>query len=127
MRVVKSGRTSGINYGTITDVNATVKVEGWGDCIFKNQIIIEPAIIFPGDSGSWVGEVDSWRTVGVAHASSEVVSVANRAKVVERLLDIEIIPPTRPIPIWMVAGMVGSMFYTGLSLSKHEEVAGVAD
>jgi len=126
MKVVKSGRTSGITYGTITDVNATIKVHGWGVCTFRNQIVVEPAFISPGDSGSWVGEADSWRTVGVAFAGSQTVSIVNKAKVVERMLDIEIIPPTRPIPAWVAIGMIGSLFYAGLSLSKREEVGGIA-
>ena len=125
MKVVKSGRTSGVTYGTITDVSATIRVDGWGVCIFKNQIAVEPAILSPGDSGSWVGEVDSWRTVGVGFAGSQRISFVNPALTVERLLDIRIIPPVRPIPAWAAVGVIGSVFLAASAL-KYEEVGGVA-
>jgi len=126
MKVVKSGRTSGLTYGTITDVNAAVKVEGWGSCIFKNQIVIEPAIISPGDSGSWIGGVDSWRTVGVAFAGSQRLSIANIALIVERKLNIEIIPPTPYLPLSAVAGGVTTLALIGAGLTyKREKEVGV--
>ena len=99
MKVLKSGRTSGINYGTITDVNATmgVKVNEEEIFVFRNQIVVEPRLLFPGDSGSWVGEVDTFNTVGLGFAGSDTLAVANRALTVEELLDIEIIPPVPPV------------------------------
>lgn len=123
MKVVKSGRTSGVTYGTIFDVNATLKVsggEGWGECLFKNQIVITPAILSPGDSGSWVGEVDTFNTVGLGFAGSETLAVANPALTVEELLGIEIIPPyptIKPITmlgIWLgIAGVGMQVAYGG--------------
>ena len=100
MKVLKSGRTSGITYGTILDVNATLLIdggEGWGSCLFKNQVVITPAILSPGDSGSWVGEIDTFNTIGLGFAGSDTLAVANRALTVEELLGIEIIPPVPPV------------------------------
>ena len=111
MKVLKSGRTSGVTYGTILDVNATLKIdggEGWGECTFKNQIVISPAILSPGDSGSWIGEVDTFNTVGLGFAGSDTLSVANPALTVEELLGVEIIPPTPPVKLsYMGLGWAG--------------------
>lgn len=96
--VLKSGRTSGVTFGKTLDVNATVKVsggEGWGDCLFTDQIVVSPSIMQGGDSGSWTGEVDTFRTVGLGFAGSETgeVSIHCKAKHVEDTLGVEIIPP----------------------------------
>jgi hypothetical protein len=111
MKVLKSGRTSGVTYGTILDVNATLMIdggEGWGSCLFKNQIVISPAILSPGDSGSWIGEVDTFNTVGLGFAGSDTLSVANPALTVEELLGVEIIPPTSPVRLsYMGLGLAG--------------------
>jgi len=96
MNVVKSGRTSGVTYSTVFDVNGTVKVDGAGECIFKDQIIVKPAFLSPGDSGSWVGHADSHRTVGLGFAGSEEISILNKAFHVENLLNIVIVPPSPP-------------------------------
>jgi len=116
MKVLKSGRTSGITYGTILDVNATLMIdggEGWGSCLFKNQIVISPAILSPGDSGSWVGEVDTFNTVGLGFAGSDTLSVANRALTVEELLDVEIIPPVSPVSLSTALGLWLGVFGIG--------------
>jgi len=120
MSVVKSGRSSGVNYGKITDINATVMVdggEGWGECLFKNQIIIVPGILIPGDSGSWVGEVDSFNSVGLGFAGSEVVSVANKALTVEELLGIEIIPPVASLRLSTMTGLWLAVLGIGLQVT----------
>jgi len=93
MNLLKSGRTSGLNFSQVYDVNATVKVSGAGDCIFKDQIIAMPAFLEPGDSGSWVGCADTYKTVGLGFAGSGTVSIINKAAHVENLLDIDIVPP----------------------------------
>ena len=119
MKVLKSGRTSGVTYGTIFDVNATLKVEGgegWGSCVFKDQIVISPAILSPGDSGSWIGEIDTFNTVGLGFAGSDTLSVANRALTVEELLDIEIIPPVPPVSLPIATGLWLGLFGVGFAI-----------
>ncbi len=119
MTVVKSGRTSGVTYGKILDCNATIKVnggEGWGECVFKDQIVIEPAILFPGDSGSWIGEVDSFNSIGLGWAGSETMSVANKALNVEKLLDVEIEPPIAKVNSLTMASFFASVFSVGLNI-----------
>jgi len=93
MKVVKSGRSSGITYGEVIDVSATINIEGNGICRFTNQIIIKPAMIIGGDSGSWIGEADSFRSTALGYAGSSLLSVASRMSDVERLLGIQVIPP----------------------------------
>ncbi|GAI75796.1 unnamed protein product, partial [marine sediment metagenome] len=66
---------------------------GDGDCLFKDQIIVDSPLLSPGDSGSLVLNADSLRTVGLGFAGSESMSVINKASNVESLLDIAIIPP----------------------------------
>jgi len=114
MKVVGSGRTSGVVYSTITGVNATLKVEGWGVCTFKNQVIFEPAFMNPGDSGMWIGELDTYRTVSIGFAGSPLMSVGCTASNFEKLLDVEIIPPTKPISLWTIGGLIGAMATTGV-------------
>jgi len=126
MKVVKSGRTSGITYGTIIDVNATVNVSGWGVCTFVDQIMVQPAFGRPGDSGSWTGTVDTWRSVGLLYAGSPYVTVLCKALNIERLLDLTIIPPLPTIPAALLLGAYGMVLGTvqlGLSLKKPKEVA----
>ena len=93
MNVVKSGRSSGITYGKIVDVSATVNVSGDGICKFVNQVVIDPAVLSPGDSGSWIGEVDSFRSTVLGFAGAPNYSVACRMSEVERILGIEVISP----------------------------------
>ena len=125
MKVLKSGRTSGINYGTITDVNATmgVKVNEEEIFVFKNQIVIEPGLLLPGDSGSWVGEVDTFNTVGLGFAGSDTLCVANRALTVEDLLDIEIIPPVPPVSLPIATGLWLGLFGVGFAIVYGGEKA----
>ena len=116
MSVVKSGRTSGVNYGKIIDVSATIVVdggEGWGECTFRNQIIMEPGLLLPGDSGSWIGNIDSYNTVGLGFAGSDTLAVANSALTVENLLDVEILPPVDPIKLSYVTTAWASVFGVG--------------
>lgn len=122
-KVLKSGRTSGITYGKVLDVNASVKVSGWGEVTFVDQITVQPAILSPGDSGSWVGEVDTLRTVGIGHAGSPSLSVISKAKHVESMLDINIIPPELwgigYMPWYFPLGLIAGFFAFGEVVKKR--------
>lgn len=98
MDIAKSGRTCGVKYGKVTATGVVVDVQGatgWGTCRFVDQIIIEPAILLPGDSGSWICDA-SLSTVGLGFAGSDTLSVANRASNVESLLGIKFLAATAP-------------------------------
>jgi len=93
MKVVKSGRSSGVTSGTVFDCHATVKVYGypWEEeyAIFEDQIVIKPAIAAGGDSGSaLLDEVN--RLVGLIFAGSDTFTVANKASHVVELLNLDI-------------------------------------
>jgi len=125
MNVVKSGRTSALTYGKLYDVNATVKVSGDGDCLFKDQIIVDSPLLSPGDSGSLVLNADTLRTVGLGFAGSEKMSVVNKASHVESLLDIAIITPeispssmSLSLVLAAYAAVLGSV-QMGVSLKKR--------
>jgi hypothetical protein len=91
MRVVKSGRTTGITYGTIEGIDVNVIVTYDKDCgstdtyeaYFTNQILIKPDInrnatfSLPGDSGSLVLTEDGLSPVGLLFAGSSDLSQAN--------------------------------------------------
>jgi len=105
MNIVKSGRSSGVTYSRIIDCSATVKVEGWGTCIFRDQVVCQPACMIPGDSGSLWLEQDTFRVVALGFAGSPVVSVACKARHVEELLGIEIVPPVGYVPWYVMLGV----------------------
>ena len=103
MKVVKSGRTTGVSYSAIFDTCATIKVEGWGEAIFQDQVVVKPAFSAPGDSGSPVLEAGSSRFVGMVFAGSTEVTIVNKAQHIERLLGIEVVPPLPHMPRLSVA------------------------
>ncbi len=90
MRVTKSGRSSGVNHGKITVVDASIKVHmgDVGEVLFKQQILTEP-MASPGDSGSVLMD-DNGRAVGLLSAGSSKLSVASQMDNVMRLLEVTI-------------------------------------
>ena len=85
LNVMKYGRTSGMSYGYIDALNATVMVTyDAGDARFVGQIVIKPDsganFSRPGDSGSLVvasGGASERSPVGLLFASGTGLSVAN--------------------------------------------------
>lgn len=94
--VCKSGRTTCYTCGTIIDTRATVKVYGYktpgGFAVFEDQVIVEPAISRPGDSGSVAVYPDSKAAVGLVFAGSDRVTVMNKATNVCRVLRVSFTP-----------------------------------
>jgi len=97
MKVQKSGRTTGLTKGEITDVNATIRVQYPGGYIvtFKDQILTGP-ILQGGDSGSWaVGDAGApvldaeGKLVGLGFAGSDQVAVFNKISKVLELLKVD--------------------------------------
>ena len=89
MSVKKSGRTTGLTTGKITELNAMVQV-GYGDgktALFENQIITTD-MSEPGDSGSLLVEAETNKAVGLLYAGSDEVTVHCPINRVLELLDI---------------------------------------
>jgi hypothetical protein len=102
--VCKSGRSTCYTCGRIVDTGATVKVYGYktpsGYAVFEDQVIVEPAISSPGDSGSIAVNPETKRAIGLVFAGSDKVTVMNKASNVSRLLRVSFTPitprPARP-------------------------------
>ena len=97
MRIKKSGRSCGLAEATITDVNATVKVEGYefGEAIFEDTIISTFCGI-PGDSGSIAVSTDTNAAVGLLFAGSDSLTCFNKMTNVVKLLNVDI-PKVAPV------------------------------
>lgn len=89
-KVTKSGRTSGLNSGTVKVVQATIKVGmgDAGDATFSDQIVVTN-IAQPGDSGSLVVNQRN-QAVGLLSAGSDSVSIFARIKNVCDALSIRV-------------------------------------
>ena len=117
MVIKKSGRSSGLTYSRLIDVDATVKVEGWGEATFTDVCIAKPALGIPGDSGSWCGSEND-ETAAQLFAGSTEVTVLGKAVNIERLFNGEIIPP---LPYLSARVMLpwGAVFALGSILSSR--------
>jgi len=89
-KVVKSGRTSGINTGVVKVVQASIKVGmgDAGDAVFSDQIVVTQ-MAKPGDSGSLVLNEQN-QAVGLLSAGSDTVSIFARIKNVCDALSVRI-------------------------------------
>jgi hypothetical protein len=103
MDVVKSGRTTGVRYGVVEDILATVDVSyGNGKVArFRDQIIVTtdaPPFSQGGDSGSAVFESQTdqpvLRWVGLLFAGNQqgTYTICNHAADVERTLGVRLVP-----------------------------------
>ena len=106
MQVMKSGRTSGLNYGTVIDINADIKVGYSGfESQFTDQIITSH-LGDPGDSGSAVLTMDK-KICGLLFAGSESVTVVNKINNVLSNLNISISGAgPGPSPVQMGVGLL---------------------
>lgn len=90
MKVVKSGRTSGVTSGTVRVLGATVEVSlgDAGTAMFEDQILTSN-MGQPGDSGSLVLSREN-RAVGLLCAGSDTTTVCNHIRNVMDALQIGI-------------------------------------
>ena len=90
MRVVKSGRTTGITEAQIVQIDVTVNVK-YGDLVarFANQIMTTP-FSQQGDSGSLVLDFER-RAVGLLFSGSPQITVLNPIDAVLSALDAELV------------------------------------
>ncbi len=79
-KVIKSGRTSGLNTGNVKVVQATIKIGmgDAGDATFSDQVVVTH-MAQPGDSGSLVVNERN-QAVGLLSAGSDSVSIFARIK-----------------------------------------------
>lgn len=91
MQVFKSGRTTGLTNSTITDMNATIKVQGEGTVELEDQIMTG-FMAQGGDSGSLLCTKvnDQPYAVGLLHAGSDTVTVHCKWKHIRELLGVDI-------------------------------------
>ena len=102
MKVKKSGRTTGLTFSNTLSMSSSITVEGWGEALFTDQIIVSPAFAAPGDSGSWVGNENN-ETLGIVFAGSPEITIVNKATNLEKLLEIEFAPNIGYIPLSILA------------------------
>ena len=91
----KSGRSSGLTPGTISDISADINVIGYPDGThsFRDQIVLEGTgpISIPGDSGSvWLNQNDE--VIGLNFAGSGTRAIANHIANVFAALEINLDP-----------------------------------
>ena len=88
LRVMKSGRTTGVTAGKILATDATVQVDyGRNVATFADQLVAGP-MSQGGDSGSLLLDLQG-RTVGLLFAGSDRTTVFNRARRVAEALRVE--------------------------------------
>jgi hypothetical protein len=87
--VQKSGRTTGYTQGSITQIDATVRIDYYGPkALFTGQLVAGP-MSQGGDSGSAVLDMDG-RVVGLLFAGSSATTIINPIDDVFSALDIEL-------------------------------------
>ncbi len=88
MEVKKSGRTTGVTYGTIRAINVTATVAYGSNrgLRFENQILTT-GMSSPGDSGSLVLDSEN-RAVGLLFAGSDTSTIINPVQTVLDLLEV---------------------------------------
>ncbi len=93
-KVMKSGRTTRLTYGVVSDVSVTLRVGyATGSYLFTDQMMIQGdkgAFSAGGDSGSLIMDYQG-KAVGLLFAGSPFFTVANKIENVERALDVKVL------------------------------------
>ncbi len=90
LRVQKSGRTTGYTTGTVTQIDATVRINYNGPtALFEGQVVTTP-MSQPGDSGSAVLDEEK-RVVGLLFAGSDAATIFSPIDAVLTALNVEIV------------------------------------
>jgi hypothetical protein len=104
-RAFKSGRTTGVTSGVVTDVSADLDVEG---VVFQDQIVVErdddSIIVSGGDSGSLVVDGRN-RAIGLLFAGRTDGSawIANQIAEVLEALNIRLTPEPSPLEAFVIS------------------------
>lgn len=124
MKVVKSGRSSGVTYSEIFDVNASMEIS-YGNTIIKfTNCVVTNANAIGGDSGSALINTDTRKVVSLLFAGSDTVTVYNNIDFVLSALDATI-TPNESVPQPQYASP-GSTEYQVQSLVATTVVIGLA-
>jgi len=108
MRVKKSGRTTGLTSGEVTDPNAVVSVEyGPGDIRILQDVVITTQMGAGGDSGSCHLDEDN-NIVALHFAGSPLVSIACKIGNVINALQIDVITPPPASRCFIATAAFGS-------------------
>ncbi len=89
LKIMKSGRTSGVSTGEVQVLGASVRV-GLGDvgsAVFSDQIVTT-AIASPGDSGSLVVTQDGHKAIGMLSAGSDQATIVSKLENIFKLLNV---------------------------------------
>ncbi len=89
-RVQKSGRTTGLTTGQITQIDVTVRVDYNGPTATFVGQLMAGAMSAPGDSGSAVLDMER-RVVGLLFAGSDVTTLINPIQAVLEALRVEVV------------------------------------
>ena len=88
--VQKTGRTTGHTQGSITQIDATMRVDYYGpQALFTDQLVASP-MSRGGDSGSAILDMDR-RVVGLLFAGSEAATILNPIDAVLAALDVKLV------------------------------------
>lgn len=87
--VQKTGRTTDHTQGTVTQIEATLRIDYEGRTALFTGQLVAGAMSQPGDSGSAVLDMDG-RVVGLLFAGSDVATVINPIHEVFSALDVEL-------------------------------------
>jgi hypothetical protein len=89
MEVQKMGRTTGYTQGTITQIDATMRIDYHGPtALFTGQLVASP-MSQGGDSGSAILDMDG-KVVGLLFAGSEAATIINSIDEVFSALNVEL-------------------------------------
>jgi hypothetical protein len=89
-QVQKSGRTTGVTTGRITQVDVTVNVDYLGQNITFTGQFMATGMSSGGDSGSIVLDMDRY-VVGLLFAGSDVATLINPIQLVQSALNVEVV------------------------------------
>ena len=89
-RVQKSGRTTGVTTGRITQVDVTVNVDYLGENVTFTGQFMATGMSSGGDSGSIVLDMDRY-VVGLLFAGSNVATLINPIQLVLSALNVEVV------------------------------------
>ncbi len=88
-QVQKTGRTTGYTTGTITQIDATVRIDYYGStAVFEGQLVASP-MSQPGDSGSAILDMER-RVVGLLFAGSDAATIINPIEEVLAALNVRV-------------------------------------